>query len=433
MSELDESLVEHVHKNYADYTYDMFMMNMSADLEEIDLFGEWFNLLNDKDIYTFEAVRDAAQKPEIDLARKNGAPVHIINLSSYNYLGFSYHAEVIKAAQDAVAKYGLGASSSPVLSGTYQIHQELEHALVNFFGLPDRGVSLFTAGYSVNLGVISAFIKPGHVVIMDQASHMSIVEGARLSGGEAIYFRHNDMAHLEELLKEKCDDFTRVLVCVEGVYSGDGDFGNLKDVVRLAKQYGAFTLVDEAHSALIAGENGRGVCEMQGVLEDVDLYVMTFSKAFGGVGGAVYAKKNIVNYINWYAKCRMFSCALDPAVTGGMVKVIELAGTPVGYERRARLHANAAYFRDLLKGKVNLGVSDAWVVIVNFGSEKKTLALNDYLQKSGLDTSIIQFPAVPKNDARIRMFVTSEHTQEQLAKAAEIILSAADKIEILLK
>ena len=433
MSELDESLVEHVNENYADYTYDMFMMNMSADLEEIDLFGEWFNILNDKNIYTFEAVRDAAQKPEIDLARKNGEPVHIINLSSYNYLGFSYHPEVIKAAQDAVAKYGLGASSSPVLSGTYKIHQELEHALVNFFGLPDRGVSLFTAGYSVNLGVISAFIKPGHVVIMDQASHMSIVEGAKLSGGEALYFRHNDMAHLEELLKAKCDDFTRVLVCVEGVYSGDGDFGNLKEVVRLAKQYGAFTLVDEAHSALIAGENGRGVCEMQGVLEDVDLYVMTFSKAFGGVGGAVYAKKNIVNYINWYAKCRMFSCALDPAVTGGMVKVIELAGTPVGYERRARLNANAAYFRDLLKGKVNLGVSDAWVVIVNFGSEKKTLALNDYLQKTGLDTSIIQFPAVPKNDARIRMFVTSEHTQEQLAKAAEIILSAADKFDFLLK
>ena len=433
MSELDESLVAHVNKNYADYTYDMFMMNMSADLEEIDLFGEWFDILNDKNIYTFEAVRDAAQKPEIDLARKNGAPVHIINLSRYNYLGFSYHPEVIKAAQDAVAKYGLGASSSPVLSGTYQIHQELENALENFFGLPDRGVSLFTAGYSVNLGVISAFIKPGHVVLMDQASHMSIVEGAKLSGGEAIYFRHNDMAHLEELLKAKCDDFTRVLVCVEGVYSGDGDFGNLKEVVRLAKQHGAFTLVDEAHSALIAGENGRGVCEMQGVLEDVDLYVMTFSKAFGGVGGAVYAKKNIVNYINWYAKCRMFSCALDPAVTGGMVKVIELAGTPVGYERRARLHANAAYFRNLLKGKVNLGVSDAWVVIVNFGSEKKTLALNDYLQKTGLDTSIIQFPAVPKNDARIRMFVTSEHTQEQLAKAAEIILSAADKFDFLLK
>ncbi len=430
---LDENLAAHVREKYASYTYDMFMMNMSADLEEIDLFDEWFNTLNSKNIYTFEAIRSAAQKPEIDLKRQNGKDVHIINLSSYNYLGFSYHPDVIKAAQDAVAKYGLGASSSPVISGTYQIHQELEQALEKFFALPDRGVSLFTAGYSVNLGVISAFIKPGHQVIMDQAAHMSIVEGAKLSGGEVSYFRHNDMAHLEELLKEKCDDFTRVLVCVEGLYSGDGDFGNLKEVVRLAKQYGAFTLVDEAHSALVAGENGRGVCEMQGVLEDVDLYVMTFSKAFGGVGGAVYAKKNIIHYINWYAKCRMFSCALDPAVTGGMVKVVELAMQPIGYERRKRVIDNANYFRSLLQGNVDLGVSDSWVVIVNFGSESKTLALNDYLQKTGLDTSIIQFPAVPKNEARIRMFITSEHTHEQLKRAADIVIDAAEKFDFKLK
>ncbi|MGZ3932737.1 MAG: aminotransferase class I/II-fold pyridoxal phosphate-dependent enzyme, partial [Bacteroidia bacterium] len=281
--------------------------------------------------------------------------------------------------------------------------------------------------------VISAFIKPGNHVIMDSASHMSIVEGARLSGGEVAYFKHNDMAHLEELLKEKCDGFARVLICIEGLYSGDGDFGKVKEVVALAKKYGAYTLVDEAHSAVVAGDTGKGVCEAQGVLADVDLYVMTFSKAFGGVGGAVYAKKEICKYINWYAKCRMFSCALDPAVTGGMVKVIELAGGPLGAERRARLKSNADYFRGLLKGKVNLGVSESWVVIVNFGPESKTLELNDYLQRHGLDTSIIQFPAVPKNDARIRMFITSEHTQEQLKKASEIIIGAAQKFDFLKK
>jgi 7-keto-8-aminopelargonate synthetase-like enzyme len=433
MSTVDESLVKHVHDHYAEYTYDMFMMNMSPDLEEMQLFSEWADVLREKKIYSFEAVRPSAQKTEIDLSRDNGEPVHIINLSSYNYLGFSYHPDVIKAAQDAVGKYGLGASSSPVISGTYKIHKELEEGLEKFFGLPGYGVSLFTAGYSVNLGVISAFIKPGNHVVMDMASHMSIVEGARLSGGEVSYFRHNDMNHLEEMLKEKCDGFARVLVCVEGIYSGDGDFGNIKDVVRLAKKYGAFTLVDEAHSALLAGENGRGVCEEQGVLEDVDLYVMTFSKAFGGVGGAVYAKKEIVKYINWYAKCRMFSCALDPAVTGGMVKVVELAGGPLGSERRKRLKSNADYFRNLLKGKVSLGVSESWVVIVNFGNESKTLELNDYLQRTGLDTSIIQFPAVPRNDARIRMFITSEHTESQLKKASEIILDAAKKFDFLKK
>jgi 7-keto-8-aminopelargonate synthetase-like enzyme len=433
MSNLEASLKKHVHEHFSEYTYDMFMMNMSAELEEIELFSEYVDILNEKKLYTFEAARSGTQTTETDLARENGESVHIINLSSYNYLGFSYHPDVIKAAQNAVAQYGLGASSSPVISGTYTIHKELEKALEKFFDLPGRGVSLFTAGYSVNLGAISAFIKPGHHVIMDAASHMSIVEGAKLSGGEMSFFRHNDMEHLEELLKKNCDDFTRVLICVEGIYSGDGDYGNIKEVVRLAKQYGAFTLVDEAHSALVAGENGRGVCEAQGVLADVDLYVMTFSKAFGGVGGAVYAKKEIIKYMNWYAKCRMFSCALDPAVTGGMVKVIELAGGPLGAERRKRLKSHADYFRSLLKGKVSLGVSDAWVVIVNFGSESKTLALNDYLQRSGLDTSIIQFPAVPRNDARIRMFITSEHTKEQLQKAANIILNAAAQFDFLTK
>lgn len=433
MSNLDKSLVDHVRKHYEEYTYDMFMMNMSADLEEMEMFSEYVDVLNEHKTYTFEAARSGTQTTETDLSRANGDTVHVVNLSSYNYLGFSYHPDVIKAAQDAVAKYGLGASSSPVISGTYTIHKQLEKALIDFFGLPDRGVSLFTAGYSVNLGAISAFIKPGHEVIMDSASHMSIVEGAKLSGGKMTFFRHNDMAHLEELLKEKCDDFTRVLICVEGIYSGDGDYGNLKEVVRLAKQYGAYTLVDEAHSALVAGENGKGVCEQQGVLADVDLYVMTFSKAFGGVGGAVYAKKEIAQYMNWYAKCRMFSCALDPAVTGGMAKVIELAGGPLGDERRKRLKSNASFFRKQLEGKVVLSEGDAWVVIVHFGAERKTLALNDYLQRQGLDTSIIQFPAVPRNEARIRMFITSEHTEEQLTKAANVILDAAAKFDFLAK
>jgi 7-keto-8-aminopelargonate synthetase-like enzyme len=431
MSAIDETMVKHVRDHYAEYTYDMFMMNMSSELEEMELFSEWVDVLNKKKLYTFEAVRNAMQKTEIDLARANGENLHIINLSSYNYLGFSYHPDVIKAAQDAVAKYGLGASSSPVISGTYYVHKQLEKALEDFFGLPDRGVCLFTAGYSVNLGAISAFIKPGNHIVMDAASHMSIVEGAKLSGGVASYFRHNDMAHLEEILKKVCDGFTRVLVCCEGLYSGDGDYGHIKEVVRLAKQYGAYTLVDEAHSALVAGEHGRGVAEEQGVLADVDMYVMTFSKAFGGVGGAVYGKREIIQYLNWYAKCRMFSCALDPAVTGGMTRVIELAGGPLGKERRARLKSNAAYFRSLLRGKVKLGETDSWVVIVEFGDEIKTLNLNDFLQRHGLDTSIIQFPAVPKGEARIRMFITSEHTKEQLDKAADIILLSAKEFDFL--
>lgn len=432
MENTEDPMVKHIKAHFRDYTYDMFMMNMAAEPEEMMLFSNWVDMLNKEQINSFEAVRTSAQTTEVDLVRQSGEKMHLLNFSSYNYLGFSYHPEVIKAAQEAVGKYGLGASSSPVISGTYGVHKTLEEKIINFFGLPDRDVSLFSSGYAVNLGVIQAFMKPGSVLVLDRNAHMSILEGATLSGAEIRYFRHNDMEHLEKILKEVCNPHTRVLIGVEGVYSGDGDFGNIKGVVELAKKYEAYTMVDEAHSVLVAGENGRGVCEMQNVLEDVDLYVMTFSKAFGGVGGALWAKKEYCRYINFYAKCRMFSCALDPAVTGGMVKSLELAFSEEGRKRRKRVIENANYLLSLLKGKVDLGVSESWVTTVVFGKDKHTLDLNNFLQQNGLDISIMQFPAVPKNEARIRIFVTSEHTREQIEKAVEIILAAAQKFDFLL-
>ncbi len=431
MTTEEDIMTDHVNDHYREYTYDMFMMNMSPDPEEMVLFSNWLKRLNKENLNSFEAVRYSAQRTEVDLTRTSGEKLHLLNFSSYNYLGLSYHPEVIKAAQEAVALYGLGAASSPVISGTYGIHKQLEENLVEFFGMPDRGISLFSSGYAVNLGVLQAFAKSGNHIILDSAAHMSLLEGAQISGAEVSYFRHNDMEHLELVLKEKCDGFSRVLVCTEGVYSGDGDYGNLKGVVQLAKQYEAYTLVDEAHSVLVAGATGRGVSEMQDVLEDIDLYVMTFSKGFGGVGGAVLAKKEICQYINWYAKCRMFSCALDPAVTGGMCKALEIAASEEGSIRRKRLIANADYFRSLLAGKVDMGITESWVVTVIFGSDKLTLDVSNFLQREGLDTSIMQFPAVPKNEARIRMFVSSEHSSEQIKKAANIVLSAAKKYDFL--
>ncbi|MBM3289359.1 MAG: aminotransferase class I/II-fold pyridoxal phosphate-dependent enzyme [Candidatus Hydrogenedentes bacterium] len=417
--------------DYKAYSYDMFMQSLGREPVEIDRFGQWIQSAKDDGIYAFESARTTAQRSEVDLVRETGEQLHMLNLSSYNYLGLSFHPEVIKAAQDAVARFGLGAASSPVISGTYTIHKELEDRIVRFFGLPGRRASLFSSGYGVNLGAIQAFVKPGGHVVLDQSAHMSLLEGAKLSGAEMSYFRHNDMEHLEEILKTVSDPYRRVLVCAEGVYSGEGDFGKLKEIVALAKLYGAYTLVDEAHSALVAGENGRGVCEEQGVLEDVDLYVMTFSKAFGGVGGALLAKSDVCQYVNWYAKCRMFSCALDPAVTAGMTKVIEIAGGPEGRERRKRLIDNANYLRERLRGKVDLGKSASWIVTVIYGSDKIGLNLNDFLQRNGLDTSLMQFPAVPKNEARIRMFVTSEHTREQLDRVVEIIEKAKQEFNFI--
>ena len=422
----------HLEKDYNHYTYDMFIHSTKKELTEMEQFTHWLEDVEADDKYAFEAIHLHNQTTEATIQRNTGEKLHLINMSSYNYMGYGHHPEVIQAAKDALDKFGLGAASTPVISGTFSLHKQLENSLLKFFGLPGHGISLFTSGYGVNTGTISAFMKPRTHIILDRAAHMSIIEGAQLSRARIHYFEHNNMQSLESILQSISDQNKRILICTEGVYSADGDMGNIKGIVKLAKQYGAATLVDEAHSILLGGPNGRGICEEQGVLEDIALYVMTFSKAFAGVGGAVLAKEEVTRYINWFARCRMFSCALDPAVTGGIIKALELGSGEDGAQRRARIKKNAAYMHSLLQGKVNLLNTNTWIIPVVYGDEKLTLTINDYLQRHGLDAGLMTFPAAPRNQARIRLFITSEHTEEQLNKAAAIVLKAAKEFNFLL-
>jgi glycine C-acetyltransferase len=340
---------------------------------------------------------------------------------------------VIAAAKTALDRYGLGAASSPVLSGTLELHTELERALADFVGLPDRGVSLFSSGYAVNTGTISAVVHQGHHVVLDRNAHASLLEGAQLSKATIWYFRHNDVEDLERVLATIAAQGrrTRILVGTEGVFSADGDFGRLKEIAAVCEKHDAWLLVDEAHSMLVAGENGRGVAEAQGVLDKVGLLVVTFSKAFGAVGGALIAHKEIAQYVNWYAKCRMFSCAIDPAATAGVLKGLELGRSADGAARRKRLLDNAERFRTRLRERVSIRDSDSWIVPVHYGTERLTMPINDFLQRRGLDSSIMQFPAVPKQESRIRLFVTSEHTEDQLERAAKIVFEAAEQFGFL--
>jgi glycine C-acetyltransferase len=341
------------------------------------------------------------------------------------------HPQVIDAAKAALDRYGLGACSSPVQAGTLALHTELEERLLDFIGLPGRGVSLFSSGYGVNTGTISAVMKRRHHIVVDKSAHMSILEGAQLARSKVHYFEHNDADHLRTILTEIAPTGTRILVCTEGVFSADGDYGALETIVPLAKSFGAQVLVDEAHSFMLCGAHGRGVAEERGVLDQVDYLVVTFSKALGGIGGAVITRRDVARYINWYARCRMFSCALDPAVTAGVTKALELGGGSDGAARRQRLHANAALLRELLAGKVDIGKSRSWIVPVIYGPENLTIPLADWLQRNGMDGSCMSFPAVPVNEARIRLFVTSEHDTQQLHRCAELVCGAAAELDFL--
>lgn len=418
-------------QQYTEHTYDEFMYGSTTDYEEAESFQQWVEQLREQDAYFFEVPRAKAQRPEVELANPSGEPRPMLNFSSYNYLGFGFHPDVLQAAKDALDTYGLGACSSPVISGTFSVHKALEDKLVEFYGLPDRGVSLFSSGYGVNTGTLSALMKQGHHIVLDQLAHASLVEGAQLSGARVHYFEHNDVDHLERVLQRINAKENRTLVCTEGVFSADGDFGNIAGIARVAKAHRAKILVDEAHSVMLTGPNGRGAAEQQGALDQVDLMVITFSKAFGGVGGALIAPQPVIQYVNWYARCRMFSCALDPAVTGGILKALELGMGDAGRVRRERLQANVAALRERLAPHVTLVSSDTWVMPVLFGSEKLTIPLNKFLHDEGLDTSIMQYPAVNRGEARIRMFVTSEHTEAQIDRAAEIIRKAATRFGFL--
>tara|TARA_B100000586_G_scaffold37253_1_gene23889 strand:+ start:706 stop:1995 length:1290 start_codon:yes stop_codon:yes gene_type:complete len=411
--------------SYTEFTLDMFSRSSGKNHSEIKQFNQWRDDIIKADKYTFETPHLTPQTPEISVRRIHGDEHNLVNFSSYNYLGYANHPEVIQAAKDALDTFGLGATGSPLLNGTFDIHKKLEQSLTSFFGQQGYGISLFSSGYGANIGVVSSYIHKGDYIVLDHSSHASLIDGAVMSQGTVKLFRHNDAEFLERILKRISKENRRVLVCVEGVYSTDGDYGNLKDIVTVTKNYGASILVDEAHSLLIAGATGKGVVEEFDVLADVDLLIGTFSKSFGGIGGCVYAKNDLINYMNYYARSRMFSCALDPAVTGGIIKALELASGTDGDEKRIRIIENADYLRSLLKDKVDIGTSHSWVIPIIFGDERKSIPLGDYLMKRGYDFSIMMFPAVKKNKSIIRAFVTSEHTKKQLQGCAEALIDAS--------
>ncbi len=412
--------------DFDNYSYDMFLSGGGAALTEAERFAEWVEASKQERLYAFEAPRLAPQRTTTKLRREDGAELEVINLSSYNYLGYGTEPVVIEAAKAALDAYGLGAASSPAVSGHMALHVELEDKLTAAYnrGGHDFGATLFSSGYGVNLGAIPAIIKQDGYVVLDSEAHMSMVEGAKLSGGRVRYFRHNDPEHLSQILAEICDGKTRVLVCAEGVYSASGDVGRIRDIGQACKRHGALFLVDEAHSSLLMGPRALGASDADDALHLVDFIVLTFSKSFGGVGGAFLCPRKLIPYFNWFSRTRFFSCALDPAITGGLCKVMDLAFGPDGDARRQRLRDNAAHMRAALEGQVPLSSSTTWLLPVIFGQDQLTLKVYDWLQRRGLDTSVMGFPATPKNEARCRLFITSEHTRAELDRAAALLVEA---------
>lgn len=347
-----------------------------------------------------------------------------LNFCSYNYLGYSCHPEVKKAVQDTVARYGTGAVSAPLLSGYYNVTQQLEEAIAQLKG--QEAAIVFPTGYSANVGILSGLLRPGDVAVLDMLSHASIYDGVRLAGATIKVFNHNNPRHLEKVLKGLRTK--RAIVCIEGVYSMDGDLANLPEIVPLCKKYGAKILLDEAHATLIFGEKGSGVAEHFGLEDQIDIAIGTFSKSFGAIGGFAAGKMKLMTYLRMYARAYVFSCAMAPHTAAGILKVLEL------YQKdksdRDQLWENIRYMhKQLTDAGLDIGETKSQVIPVMVGDDLKLREVSTKIQQKGLYTGVVTYPAVSRKRTRLRLSVSSYHTKEQMDRCVAILKEVFQELE----
>ena len=346
----------------------------------------------------------------------NGKSRSVINLCSYNYLGLANHPEVIAAAQDALTSHGLGACGSPMLSGMTDLHRELERKIAQFLGREDA--MLFNSGFGGALGTISGLLRKTDVAVLDNRSHLSLRDGATLSRCRSEKFEHNDPKSLDASLTRTKGK--RQLVVIEGIYSMDGDFGNLEELITVAESHGASVFIDEAHSILACGEHGRGAAEKFGVEDRVPLTYGTFSKAFGSLGGFVAGSRETLQYLRFYAHPYVYSCALPPVVVAGILKALEIGASQP--QLRRQLWENADYFHKQLNTLgIDTGNSTTYVMPIVIGDRERMYRFGHELRSRGLWVAPVDYPAVPQDRICFRACVTAQHTRADLDEALNIL------------
>jgi len=347
---------------------------------------------------------------------------------SNNYLGLTFHPDVMAAAEAAIAHYGTATTGSRIANGTYRLHRELEEEFAQLFD-KRRGM-IFTTGHQANLSVIAGLCGPDDVVLIDQESHASVYDGARLSGAQLLWFKHNSPRNLEQKLKRLPAGERNRLVVVEGLYSIHGDVSPLAEIVDVCKRYGAYLLVDEAHSFGLYGERGRGWAEAQGVLPQVDFLVGTFSKALAGIGGFCVSDHPELQGLHFTARAYLFTASGPPASLAGVQAALRLVMRDPSF--RNRLWANTRRFRAGLKDLgFTLGTCESPLVPVHMGNERTTIRFWQSLVEHGVYTNVVLPPAVRKDECLLRASCSATHTDENIDAALEVFAQVGQETGVL--
>ena len=355
----------------------------------------------------------------------NGKPV--LMFGSNSYLGLTNHPRLKEAAIKAVEKYGTGCAGSRFLNGTLDIHLELEERLARL--VHKQSALVYATGFTVNSGVIPCLVGREDYLIYDERNHASIIEGKRLVFGKSLKYKHNNMEHLEKVLK-KCDPNKVKLIVVDGVFSMEGDVSPLPQMVELAKKYNASLYVDEAHSLGVFGATGAGICEHFGVSDDVDLIMGTFSKSLGTIGGFIAADENIINYLKHTSRTLIFSASITPASTGCVLAALDVMAEEKW--RMEQLWANTRRAKEgFEKAGFEIGPTETPIIPLYVRDNMKTFTLTRMLMDDGVFVNPVVSPAVSPEDTLIRYSLMATHTFEQIDESIEKISNSARQLGII--
>ncbi len=339
-----------------------------------------------------------------------------IMIGSNGYLGLAADPRLKEAAINAVEKYGSTCSGSRFLNGTLDIHVKLENDLAEFY--ERDGAIIFSTGFQTNLGLISALGGKDDILLIDRQDHASIIDGCRLSFADIKKFQHNDIKDLERILSSLPKDRAKLII-VDGVFSMEGDLADLPEIVRLKKKYDTRLLVDDAHGVGVHGAKGRGTCEHFNVLQDVDIIMGTFSKAFASLGGFVVADKDVITHVKHRARALIFSASMTPASVASAQKALDIIKTEP--ERRERLWRISDR---VLKGFKEIGLdtgdSETPVIPVIIGEDEKCFAFWKMLIAHGIFANPVISPATPPGRALIRTSYMATHTDEDIGIVLDV-------------
>jgi 8-amino-7-oxononanoate synthase len=375
-----------------------FEKQIGVDLEVVRAAGLWRELRQ----------IESAQSTRIKLGGRE-----FINFSSNDYLGLAAHPALGRAVREAVEQFGVGSGASRLICGSLQSHHELESTLAKWQGT--EAALVFSTGFAGAQGVLTSLLGPGDVVILDKKAHASMIDGAKLSGATLRVFRHNDLENLEKLLQWAADRGGRVLVASESVFSMDGDHAPLAGIVELKERYGAWLMLDEAHAVGLFGPLGQGLAAAGGLGERIEIRMGTLGKAVGAAGGFICGSRQLVDLLVNKARSFIFSTAPSPAVSAAARAGVELIQGAEGESLRGQLWQRVD---ELRHGAASLGwktpAEPSAILPLIVGEEAKAVGTMEHLREAGFFIPAIRYPTVPRNEARLRVTLTANHTVENI-------------------